>query len=373
MNKKIKFVISGGTVSLFFCLFGCGTPNPVETQIMNSEFSAKARAIKESSSSEQEVTQRLSELMDSYGIKHLSNDKDAFRDADLNNFPIPPKNTSISAAITRTDEKPHLGKTTVEFNYQYAGLKWLTYNVRRPFLYTYDVPAYNSITVRASNPSSSVVDPFLVIYSVNNGDPSSDFTLQQQLSVLSYNDDYTGYLPYSSWYNNSSSIQKVTVLMFAYSAQSAGTVTVTVTLAGTPYNYTSYYLPGTAMFWDMGYIGGSGQTFSKPNSWQQNPTNNACLATSGYYNSYFANRFTWGSKAASSNGDTYIWAFNFSQGRGMANDDIASGDYTSGLSNWWDSWLTMPMGNHYPSFILAAGYGNSGTANFLECSQYLVQ
>lgn len=312
--------------------------------------------------------QRLSTLRNRLNFE--AHKKEPVDIAKTENLSFKEKDLTLAKNKTLLPDRPKLSETR---SLCFAGHKWKTCNVSRPFWrFNINVPTNKQIVVTTSNSSVPSVDPFCVIYEIKNGS-RYEYTLQQELAVLDYNDDYSGLLPKCTWINNSSSSKPVCVLVFAYDEYGQGNVELSITVGGLMYySNSSVYIGGIAMFSDnTDLLAGSGQTFTKPASWQQTPVGNAILGTSTAIIEPYLEFVSWGDKAPSTDRDTYIWIFNFSQGKGMANDDIGSDDYSSVVINWVvPTWMSMPMGYHYPNVMLVGGYSNGGTAKFLEVSLY---
>jgi hypothetical protein len=212
------------------------------------------------------------------------------------------------------------------------------------------------------------VDPFLVIYEINPGSVYG-YQTQQHLDVLGYNDDYSGLNPQVS-IGPFDAPKYVYVLAFAYDIYSKGQANITIQTGGSTETRTDVWMKGNAIFHDNDHgqeIDKSGNMVNLQDEGWGSYLPGTTVFTVADYN-YWTGDYNWGAYVPLCTGDSYIWAFNLSGMRGMANDDSPGGLCSS---VWNDaSWTPFPSGYHYPNFVLIGGYSDGGTANFLQISAF---
>jgi hypothetical protein len=337
----------------------CSGNNSIPVDSNAESYSELKKQIKENSGTYSEYCEKLDDLNKQMGIQNN------YSMNNLNDKGVPAKTVSSG---NQNVQPTGLSKQTASNGQtmQLIGVKEAACQIERPFIYSFDVPANATLSVSLSGTISGVeVDPFLVIYKVNNGNPFVDYKLQQQLTVLAYNDDSNGLYPAATWINQSANAQTVYVLAFAYDPYSKGDANVNIFINGGLYYANTISIVAQAMFYDNTSLNGAGNYMAVPSSWQNAaPGQMAFGSTSAFQ----VDGYSFGQKAPFANGDTYIWAFNFSEMKGIANDDYTDGSTASGATTF--GWMTFPTGSHYPNVVLFGGYSSYGNAQFLETVLY---
>jgi hypothetical protein len=354
-------------------LINCNTPNQIQEEKDNTtllNYVKDVKEIKATCTSYSDYVSKMNEIQNKYNFNYTESEDIPITSPDLS----PQRNYSKNNNDNKNLKKV---KTNI-FDNNFLATKWGEYEIESTFYNTYTVANNGTISASLESISGTYIDPFLVLYTVDNGDPSDDPSLQQDLTVRAFNDDYTGLYPQASWVNNSGSPKDVTILTFAYSSYAKGLAKIKIDNGNDHYEGT-IVVRGTAFFGDMGYMNGAGNTIDLPDEWVI--SDNIAIATSSYFEEIYAKFYTWGEYApkVTDNADTYIWAFNFSSNKGIANDFLADEGNSSGSATaryvnediTFNPDFTFPHGSwHYPNVIVLAGHSTGGKANILQIREF---
>ena len=323
----------------------------------NSDYVNEKNNIKTMDLSEAEFENRIQTLQKKYGISSVDMVQGG------NQPPIQKPKPCDSCEKS----KSLLALPKAAVTYDVFAVKSASVPIERPYFEQFYVPAGQSISVTVTGTQSSV-DPFLVIYEITSG--TMYYASEQQLSVLAWNDDYSGTNSHATA-GSFSTDKQVVVLAFAYDIYSKGQANVTIQIGGTTITRSNVAIDGTALFHDNSnntFISKDGSVIQPLGSggWTSYLPGTTAFVAADY--NYWSGAYNWGSYKPSCSGDSYIWAFNLSGGRGMANDDSPDG-YCSTLQSD-ASWTSFPTGWHYPNFVLLGGYSDGGQSNFLQLSAF---
>lgn len=336
---------------------GCALDSSETDKSDQADYAAEKKRIKSTVTTQAMLDQRVAALQTKHGIR---------LDAPL---VIPGWNQpDMAKPAVATEEAPAVPKPVLPkgaaFEYDIFAVKSATsVPIERPYYEAFTIGAGEAITASVTATQGGV-DPFLVVYEIVEGS-LYEYKSQQKLDVLAWNDDYSGLNPQvSTW--TFPSAKNVVVLVFAYDQNSKGYANATITIGSTTYTRDGIAVRGKAIFHDDAtYISKSGQlTDVYGNGWSRYLPGTTGFSSADVWN----NEYNWGSYRPSCTGDTYLWAFNMSEYRGMANDDSIEG-YCSGMLND-GTWSSFPDSYHYPSFVLLGGYSDGGTMNFLQLSGF---
>lgn len=361
------------SLSLFSLSFiGCNTPSKVqkENEASYLNYVEDIKEIKATCTSYSDYVSKMNIVQDKYNFNYAESGEV------ISSSDILSSESSESPGKVNNEA---LGKVKADiFDNNFLATKWGEYDIENTFFNTYSVQNNSSINVTLEQYANTYVDPFLILYTVDNGDPSSDPSLQQGLTIRAFNDDYSGLYPYASWENNTGSTQEVTALIFAYSSYNSGLARMIIDAGANHYEGT-ILVKGKALFGDMGYLNGAGNTIDLPNEWVM--SDNIAIAASSYFEDIYSKFYSWGDYApeVTDGANTYIWAFNMSSMRGIANDFLAEEGNSSGSATAryvnedvsLNPEFTFPSGSwHYPNVILLAGNSNGGKAKILQVREF---
>jgi hypothetical protein len=329
------------------------TTNPTAEQYIASSQKKKSESLKlyenavvelkhSMGNKPEEFNEKINKLRSKYNVKLM----------DPENIP------SSKRPLPEKDNAPiNLSKTTARTAAAYehtVDRKDITYTIRRPYHISYYVQPGNQIWVKADAVDGS--DPFAIIYKCT----ANCYSYQQgELDVLDYNDDWSGgdLSSYASWTNNTGSAQGVYVFVFPYDEYSQGLADIVVK-------------NGSQTFWDwdeplvgVRVTANSGWKYGCDGSWGNDPCPNHIYGEFQPDDPGYLATTNW--ECASSNGDSYLWVFNFTTMKGLRNDDYSGTAATIYHVPVWPESPNMP--NHL--FILG-GYSDGGTARFLQADPY---
>jgi hypothetical protein len=354
-NTILKYV---GLSLAVFIPFGCSPESTGSDQGSGNDYVLEKQKIKTSVNSQNMLEEKIQALQKKYGI-----DPTAKLDPAAGNQPAVIKSGACTNCSTPKPFTPLGKKATTDV--EIFGVKSAQVSIERPYFEAFWVNQGESITVSA-NATSSGVDPFMVLYDFAEGG-IYDYTSQQKLNVMGWNDDYNGLSPQVS-VGPSPTSKLFVVLVFAYDAYSKGQANVTVTIGSSTYTRNNVYVKGTALFYDnSNFVDKSGYVVDAYGAgWTRYLPGTTAFAAADY--GYWDSEYNWGNFRPECSGDSYIWAFNMSESKGVANDDSPGGS-CSGVMND-ATWSYYPDSYHYPSFVLLGGYSDGGLMKFLQLSGF---
>jgi hypothetical protein len=357
--KKSILASTNVVFFMFLSFFNCTNQDSGLITADTRDYATLRRQIKKMTFSGQELDKKLDDLREQFNI----NKNPKIVGVNLPNVVKPPLQIDPSVqvnqqALFKTQALSPLVSVCKECA------------ITRPYFERFVINPNQWISVEVIEPQYPSVDAFAVLYTLTNGS-YYDYKLEQRLSVLGYNDDSYGLLPYIYWRNYSSSSVEVVALVFAYDQYSGGAAKVRTTVSNR--SPTQIVVPmtvtGTAFFHDdYQFIDGSGNIlYSVPSGWSRYLDGSVGLTA---VNEYFGG-YTFGSYKPYSTGDSYMWAFNFSEMKGMANDDSPN-SYGAEMTISKTNWMSFPSGSqsYYPNVIVIGGYSTYGNMRFIKVAGY---
>lgn len=352
-----KAILNIASIAFMSILFGCNLDSSESEKDDKADYAAEKQRIKSSVTTQSMLDQKVAALQAKYGIK-----LNAPLDVPGWNQPERVKPSSVAVGAKRSPN-PVLAKVA-DYQYDIFGVKSATsVPIERPYFEVFTVQAGQSLTASVTATAGGV-DPFLVVYEFVEGS-LYDYKSQQKLSVIAWNDDYSGLNPQVST-GSFPATKMVVVLAFAYDQNSKGYANASINIGGTTYTRNGIAVRGKAIFHDDSYfVTKTGQLADVyADGWIRYLPGTTGFSADDIWN----NEYNWGGYRPSCSGDSYLWAFNMSEMKGMANDDSVE-DYCSGMLND-GTWSNFPDSYHYPSFVLLGGYSDGGTMNFLQVSGF---
>jgi hypothetical protein len=356
MKKNLALISTASLASIFFT--GCTSDFLGSSKPSQTDYAVEKQNIKTSVKSQASLETKIHSLQKKYGISPIDMRIGANQPEIIKPAPC--------AACPKTQMTMPLPKSA-DIQYDIFGIKSVSATIERPYYEQFYVPAGQSITVTVTGTQPSI-DPFLVIYNITQGS-LTDYQSQQKMAVVGWNDDYSGLNSRVATGTFSTSTY-VVVLAFAYDAYSKGMANISIQIGGTTLTRPNVWIKGTAIFHDnyeSQYIDKTGALVNVlANGWTQYLPGTTVFNAADY--NYWNGEYNWGTYKPACSGDTYIWAFNLTQMKGMANDDSPGGLCSSLLND--ASWTSFPSGYHYPNFALLGGYSEGGQSTFLQIAAF---